>query len=215
MSLRSAILMTAGMLGLLSYCLFPVFSAQAEHPFTQLSRDPKQLKSLQKVLTAAARKAYGKPGQIPETLPGIFSKPQALFLTLKKADRTYGCMGALQAQGKNLLEEIQLVLPKALFQDPRHPAVGATDLPGMEVYLSAVGQPLRVDDVNRINPARDAILAKSGAKAGVVLPGEAKTLRYLLDFAKAKAGIGDQEAFQVYKVPTVTVMVKLPEDFKL
>lgn len=215
MPYRLAILVTAGMLCLLSFGFLPLLNAQTEHPFTQLRRNPQQLASLKQVLMAVGQGAYGKSAPLPEKLPEIFSAPQPIFLTLKKGDRTYGCMGALQAQGKTLLEEIQLVFPKALFQDPRHPAVAAGELPGMEVYLSAVGQPIRVDDVNRINPARDAILAKSGSKAGVVLPGEAKTLRYLLAFAKAKAGIGEQETYQVYKVPTVTVMVKLPENFKL
>lgn len=184
--------------------------ALPEHPFVQLRRNPEQLQALSSVIAAVAQEAYGKTAALPASLPEIFSRPQAIFITLKKQDRVYGCMGTLQARGKNLLEEIQLVLPKSLFQDPRHPPVAAADLPGMEVYLSAVGKPVRVGQIEALNPARDGVMIQNGNKVGVVLPGEAKTLRYLLSFAKAKAGIGPDESYQVYRLPTETVRVILP-----
>jgi hypothetical protein len=75
----------------------------------------------------------------------------------------------------------------------------------MEIYLTTAGTPQAVERFDALSPRHDAILLKSGAKEAVVLPGEARTLRYLLAFAKAKAGVKKGEPYVVYRLPVVVL----------
>ena len=98
-------------------------------------------------------------------------------------------------------------LKAAMTQDPRHRRVEKSELPGMEIYLTTAGTPQPVSRFDALSPVHDAILLKSGAREAVVLPGEARTLRYLLAFAKAKAGVRKGEPYQVFRLPVEVVPV--------
>lgn len=187
--------------------------AQAQenkHPFTEIQRNPNYIRQLQKIVAAAVALNFGEHQPLPENLGKPFTKPLALFVTARKAGKVLGCMGTLRPKEGNLAQEIATNLEKAFSMDPRHHPIQRSDTPGMEIYITAVSSPRQVTRWDTLNPARDSIWVRHGNKEAVVLAGEAKTLRYLLAFAKAKAGIKKNEAFQVYRLQTKTLMVKLP-----
>ena len=139
----------------------------------------------------------------------IFRKPLGVFITAKKGDEVRGCVGSLLPHEKDLEQEIRRNLKLAFTQDPRHRPVQKEETSGMEIFVSALGSPKLLSKPYQINPAREAILIRSGSKEALALPGEAKTLRYLLAFLKAKAGIQKSENFQLYRLESESVEVKL------
>jgi AMMECR1 domain-containing protein len=121
-------------------------------------------------------------------------------------------MGSLEAKTSSLTQEIERDLKLAFTQDPRHPPVEKSEVAGMEIFLTAVGNPVALRGFEGLSPARDGILIRSGMKEAVVLLGEAKTTRYLLAFAKAKAGIKRGESFQIYRLPSLTLSFALDDE---
>ncbi|GEM_PF-1580437 len=138
----------------------------------------------------------------------IFQKPLAVFITAKKGGEVRGCMGSLIPHEKNMAEEIRRNLKLAFTQDPRHRPIQKDEIKGMNIYVSALRKQELLTKPYQVNPFRDAIMIQSGSKQAVLLPGEAKTFRYLLAFLKAKAGI-HQEPFQLYRMESETVELAL------
>ncbi|HEX5033208.1 MAG TPA: AMMECR1 domain-containing protein [bacterium] len=157
------------------------------------------------ILAVAMRRAWGESAAWPVNADPLFEEPLSVFVTLKKNEEIRGCMGSLKPRKSSLREEIAANLKAAMTQDPRHRRVEKSELPGMEIYLTTTGRPQPVPRVDALSPVHDAILLKSGAREAVVLPGEARTLRYLLAFAKAKAGVGKGETYQIYRLPVVVL----------
>lgn len=181
--------------------------------FSLIRSDPALRAQLQEVIGSAVRKAFGEKGSPPKNLSPLFLKASTpVFITAKKGEEVRGCMGSLNPKKGSLAEEIEHNLRLAFLKDPRHRPILREEVGGLEIFVTAVGEPSEVSRWDSLVPARDAILLKSGEKASVVLPGEAKTLRYLKAFARAKAGIRKGEAYQIFKLKTESVSVKLSAD---
>lgn len=176
--------------------------------FRQIRGDAVLNAQLDAILEVAMKRAWGESAAWPAGSDPLFEQPLGVFVTLKRDDEVRGCMGSLKPRKSSLREEIAANLRAAMTQDPRHRKVEKTELEGMEIYLTTAGKPQAVPRFDALSPLHDAILLKSGAKEAVVLPGEAKTLRYLLAFAKAKAGVRKGEVYQVYRLPVVVLEAK-------
>ncbi|HKY62490.1 MAG TPA: AMMECR1 domain-containing protein [bacterium] len=159
------------------------------------------------IVEVAMRRAWGESAAWPANAEPLFDQPLGVFVTLKKDEEIRGCMGSLKPRKSSLREEIAANLKAAMTQDPRHRRVEKSELPGMEIYLTTAGTPQPVPRFDALSPVHDAILLKSGAREAVVLPGEARTLRYLLAFAKAKAGVRKGEPYQVFRLPVEVLAV--------
>ncbi|KAB2839101.1 AMMECR1 domain-containing protein [bacterium] len=173
--------------------------------FREIRASPQLRAQLSSIVSVAVRRAFGEEAAMPPDLDAIFLKPMGVFVTAKRGDEVRGCMGSLLPKRGSLAEEISANLQLAFLRDPRHRPIRREELTGMNIYLSAAGSPLLIERWNSVSPARDAILLKSGAKEAVVLPGEARTQRYLLAFAKAKAGVKKGEAFRLYRLPVEVI----------
>ncbi len=177
------------------------------HIFEIIQKDPQLTRELEQLLRIALDRAWGTPTPWPQNFSPLFKRPVAFFVTLKKNGETRGCMGSLHPQKKNFFQTLENHLKLALFRDPWHRPVQKQELPEMEIYLTATGKPQPILRLQQLNPARDGILLQSGNKAAVVLPGEAKTLSYLIQFAKKKAGLKKGEMYQVYFLPSLSLGV--------
>jgi len=175
--------------------------------FENIRHQPRLMAQLEQIIQLGIQKAFGKSIALPNDLQPIFKKSLAVFVTVKKNGEVRACMGSLRPQQENLAKEIVANLKLAFFEDPRHRPVQEQEIDDLEFYITAVGRPVLIKRVDRLNPARDAVLLRYGKKEGVVLPGEAKTMSYLIKFARAKAGIKKGEPFQVYRIPAVTQKV--------
>jgi AMMECR1 domain-containing protein len=177
--------------------------------FRQIKLEPKLQQELQEIVRIGIQRAFGEKAQLPADLSPLFEKPFAIFVTFEKEDLVRGCMGSLRPQRSILAEEILRNVELALRGDPRHEHVSQDEAKEMKVFVTAVGAPLAIRRWDTISPARDAVYLRHGSREAIVLPGEAKTQRYLLDLLKSKAGVKAGENFQLYRVPTVTVSLQL------
>lgn len=171
----------------------------------KIRTSPELKKQLQDWLQTVVRE--WETGAVIEVLPHspLFKQSLAVFVTAKKEGVVRGCMGTLHPREENLAQEIRANLKLAFTQDPQHRPVQKDEISGMEIFVSALGSPKLLSKPYQINPAREAILIRSGSKEAITLPGEAKTLRYLLAFLKTKAGIRKNENFQLYRLESESV----------
>lgn len=190
----------------LVYFLFSSFVQAAELDFfKQIQNDKIIQQELKTILEISIRKTFGEKVELPKKISPLFKKRIPIFITVKKENIIRGCMGTLKPQKSSFLDEIITNLSLAFKKDLRHRPVQKNELEGMEIYLTAIGNITSIKSLDSISPMKEAVLIRSGNKEAVVLPGEAKTQRYLLAFLKAKAGIKQKEPFQLYKVETTTV----------
>jgi len=181
--------------------------------FEKIRSDPQLKSQLEGMVRRAVQSAFGdRAGLKPAPTEGIdplLRDPFPAFITAKKGEKVRGCMGSLETRTSSLETEIQKNLKLAFTQDPRHPPIQKDELVGMEIFITAVGTPKAVQRLSQISPARDGLLIRSGNREAVVLPGEAKTTRYLLAFARAKAGIKRGVSYQVFQLPTATMSMMI------
>lgn len=191
------------------YLFSPNLFSQSISIIQKIRSDPR-LQAQMKNWVMAVVKEW-ETGEEPnaEDLDAVFKKPLAVFVTAKRLGEVRACMGTLVPHEKDLADEIRRNLNLAFRQDPRHRPVQKDDLLGMEIYISSLADPKLLSKPYQINPARDAILMKSGSKEAVALPGEAKTTRYLLAFLKAKAGIKKDENFQLYRMESESIKINM------
>jgi hypothetical protein len=179
------------------------------HPFDEISRNPQYQLQLKDIVQQAVAHNFGQGNTLPKNLPPPFEKPIGLFVTVTKNGKVLGCMGTIQPQQARLADEIFFNLQKAFSQDPRHHPISQHQLKDLEITLTAAANPQRVDNIDALNPARDSILLRHGAKEAVVLAGEARTLHYMLALAKSKAGIQPGDIFQIYRLFTKILIIYL------
>ncbi len=193
------------------FCLLPLcLLAQDISLIQKIRQSPELQKQLQVWLMQTIQIWQGENIKLHYPADSLFQKPLAVFVTAKKNGEVRGCVGTLLPREKSLADEILKNLKMAFSQDPRHRPIQKDEVPGMEIYISALSSPKLLSKPYQINPARDAILMRSGSKEALALPGEAKTLRYLIAFLKAKAGLRNPDPYLLYRLQSESVGVIMP-----
>ncbi|MBI2337172.1 MAG: AMMECR1 domain-containing protein [Deltaproteobacteria bacterium] len=123
-----------------------------------------------------------------------------IFVTLEENNRTLACLGDVRPHHKNLKEELIGIFDKILSHPRFSKALQPSDYLHWSVWVRFPKTPLQVHSIYQINPKLDGAMLKSGAKASMALPGEAKTQKYLLRLLKSKAGLTPQEPFTLYRI---------------
>jgi len=140
----------------------------------------------------------------PKNLSPFLLKNQAgLFVTLYVGDEKRGCWGNLYPQRKNIADEIIKNTIKAASKDQRYENIHVSDLPFVTYSVSIVGKIEPINDSGELNPRIYGLLVKKGKKAGVLLPGEAKTNRWQVLECKRLAGINFREEVEMYRFRTI------------
>ncbi len=99
----------------------------------------------------------------------------ACFVTLTKEGYLRGCIGSLEAS-QSLAQDVQERAIQAAFEDPRFPAVQASELPFIKVEVSHVSpaQPLPYEKPTDLpmllKPYRDGVILKAGYRRATFLP---------------------------------------------
>jgi AmmeMemoRadiSam system protein A len=159
------------------------------------------------LLVKLARKTieeYLKRGKIskpeiphPEDLP----RRAATFVSLKKRGMLRGCIGTLSPQAPTLEEEVQRNAIAAATQDPRFPPVQVSEIPELEISVDVLTPPEPVHSLNELDPKIFGVIVESGWRKGVLLPDleGVDTVEEQLEIARRKAGILENEPYQIYK----------------
>ncbi|MBI3392121.1 MAG: AMMECR1 domain-containing protein [Nitrospirae bacterium] len=146
---------------------------------------------------AAARDAIltetGYSSSGPPAFRHFSSSPAAgTIVTLSRAGRTRACQGSLHPEAVTLDEEAVRLARTVAAGDPRYPAVRSSELPGLTLRVSLVRAIHPVARPDALNPSRDGLWLRGGEggeKNAIILPGEAKTARYMADEAARRARI--------------------------
>ena len=122
-----------------------------------------------KFLLALARKSieyYLENWKImpePESVPEIFKKKRGCIVTLQKHGELRGCIGNI-GPDLSVYEAVIKNAHEAAFQDPRFPPVEKEELEELEIEISILSLPKRLDYKDA-----DDLLAKLTHKDGVII----------------------------------------------
>jgi len=135
-----------------------------------------------KELLRAAREAishYFEFNEEPSILKNVdldkYQEARGVFVTLKKGKELRGCIGfplPMFPLGKAVVK----AAIAAAFEDPRFPALGKEELRGVEIELSVLTVPEKIEVkdsseyLEKIKIGRDGLIIKYGGNSGLLLP---------------------------------------------
>lgn len=112
-----------------------------------------------------------------------------VFVTYLIDGANRGCYGSLHARHATLAEGILWAAAKAIWDDPSHRPLTSSELNRAKIAVTVVHQVEPVTDPYRIQPLREGLFVQAGMRQAVLLPGEARTARYTVEWVLRKAGI--------------------------
>ncbi|MBS1992563.1 MAG: AMMECR1 family protein [Cyanobacteria bacterium SZAS LIN-3] len=194
---------------LLLTSIFASLSACAPGPALALRQTAEQNTkpiSLEKIARATLENHFApQPKSFKEMVktfevPKIYKQAKGLFVTLSKNGKTRACWGSINPQEGNLVAATILACEEALSKEYRFPPIKKSELAALKCQVTVVEKLEPVSRHASLNPLVDGLMVRSGAKAAVLLPGEASDPHYQVMQCKLKAGITPQEPCQIYRM---------------
>lgn len=115
--------------------------------------------------------SYLKEKKIPEyqiNNPKLEEKLGA-FVTLNKNHQLRGCIGEFKPQTP-LWQTVQKKVIDAALNDPRFPPVTLEELADIEIEISILSKPRKIDNWKEVKLGKDGVLLKQGTREGTFLP---------------------------------------------
>lgn len=103
-----------------------------------------------------------------ETDP-LLLRNMGAFVTIHKQGRLRGCIGNIIGR-QALYLTVRDMAVEAATGDPRFPAVSADELKDIDIEISVLSEPERVEDVQEIKMGVHGVIVKRGFASGVFLP---------------------------------------------
>lgn len=129
-----------------------------------------QREHLLRIARTAIREAlHGRPLSPPEDLPGPLRAPRGAFVTLKHRGELRGCIGHVYPH-QSVAETVQQMAVAAALRDPRFPSVSPDELPEIEVEISVLSLPRKVEGVEQIHVGEHGLIVHHPAGQGLLLP---------------------------------------------
>ncbi len=119
--------------------------------------------------TAMREAVYGRPLPPLGDLSGPLRIPRGAFVTLEHRGELRGCIGHVYPH-LSLAETVQQMAAAAALRDPRFPPVSPDELPEIEVEISALSLPRKVEDVDQICVGRHGLIVHHPDGQGLLLP---------------------------------------------
>ena len=141
------------------------------------------------------------PANCPRALRGRYG----VFVTIEKEGRIAprGCRGTLQPRYGSLAEEIIHNAIAACSRDQSEPPLQSEELPHCLISLTVVLKTEPIPDIGRHDATQNGLIARQGARIGIVLPYEGHDAQTQLLWAKRKAGLGDSAPVQLEELYAV------------
>lgn len=155
-------------------------------------------------LAKDAIETYIKTGKViepPPDMPEEWKVRAGAFVSLKKNRQLRGCIGTIYPTTKNLANEVIRNAIAAATEDRRFMPVTEEELPELTYSVDVLSEPVKVTDLNELDPRKYGIIVSKGMRKGVLLPDleGVDTVAQQLSIALMKAGIREDEEFEVYK----------------
>ncbi len=141
----------------------------------------------------------------PDRIPGEFSKPAGVFVSLKKHGQLRGCIGTIAPQYDNIVEETIHNAVSAGHRDPRFHPVRAEELADLEISVDVLQPPEPVSGKEELDPMKYGVIVRSGRRQGLLLPNieGVNTVEEQISIARQKAGIAPGEPFELERFEVV------------
>jgi AmmeMemoRadiSam system protein A len=156
--------------------------------------DKKELLSLARE-TIKKYLATGERGCPPLKGP-VFAEKHGVFVTLHRGGELRGCIGyplPLKALGEAVAE----MAIAAATEDPRFPTVSADELGDLDIEISVLTIPQKVDGPDQVRVGRDGIIISKGFQRGLLLPQvpveQGWNLEQYISYGCRKAGLAPDE----------------------
>ncbi|MBY0405881.1 MAG: AMMECR1 domain-containing protein, partial [Cyanobacteria bacterium] len=132
--------------------------------------------------------------------PPSFRKPAGVFVTLSKNGKPRACWGSLFPEQRDVVQSTIITTIGALTKEYRYAPIKQSEIKDLKPQVTLIRGIEPIQTISSINPLRDGLMVRSGAKSGIILPGEVKDAFYQMVQCKLKAGISPGEPFQMYRI---------------
>ena len=155
-----------------------------------LSSDDQQrlLQLARRCLEARVRR---EPSPSAERGAGLDSRMGA-FVSIHCNGELRGCLGRLEAD-RPIAENVAHLAAVVSDSDPRFPAIRPSELPAVDVEISALTPEEEIADINQIEVGRHGLIIEQGHRRGLLLPQVATEYGWdretFLDHTCIKAGL--------------------------
>ncbi len=141
---------------------------------------------------------YLADGERPDPPAGrpVFLEKRGVFVTLHRQGELRGCIG-YPLPYKPLGEAVVDNAIAAACEDPRFPPVTAAELPGLDIEISVLTIPQKVERPDQVRVGRDGIIISKGSRRGLLLPQvpveQGWDLDQYISYGCRKAGLAQDE----------------------
>ncbi len=164
------------------------------NPVSEDALNAEQQKELLKI-SRQTLEATIKEGKTPEfdTAAPVLKEDRAVFVTLRKYGELRGCIGRLTPEEPLYLAVRNMTVESAT-RDPRFRPVRAEELEDINIEISVLSLPKRIQSPEEIKLGRDGVIVRQGYHSGVFLPKVAEETgwskeEFLGELCSQKAGL--------------------------
>jgi len=129
-----------------------------------------------------------------------FKRSAGVFVTLSRAGKSRACWGSVFPEHQDLVKATIYATLGALTKEYRYSPVRSNEWKLLKPQVTVVQAVEPIAGLWAQNPLLDGLMVRSGGKAAVILPGEARDAHYQLRQCKLKAGIRPGEPCQLYSI---------------
>jgi len=101
--------------------------------------------------------------------PRLLGKEEGIFVTIYKNGQLRGCMGSILGNAPMCMMVRDLSINSAS-RDPRFKPVEESELESIDIEVSVLSKPRKIDSVDEIIEGVHGVIVSQGSKAGVFLP---------------------------------------------
>jgi AMMECR1 domain-containing protein len=107
-----------------------------------------------------------------------------LYLTLMRDRQIRACIGTFSPRASDMRTAIRKLTEEIVYSDLRSQPLSLNEMEDLSIVLSFVGDLKEIRDPYGINFAEEGLYMSQNERAGVLLPGESRTLEYGLNKIK-------------------------------
>lgn len=145
-------------------------SSMNEQKKQELStKDKKFLLDIAYKSIKAAVTNSGKPDPDPATIPETICQERGAFVTINKKGKLRGCIGYVMPV-KPLWKAVREMAESAAMKDPRFPAIQEDELEDIEIEISVLTVPEKIENIEDIEVGKHGLIIKRGFQQGLLLP---------------------------------------------
>ncbi len=155
-------------------------------------------------LARASLKYFLETGSVlpvPAALGEELQGRAGVFVSLKEQGQLRGCIGTFEPTRINIASEIIYNAISAGTEDPRFWPVELEELGQITISVDILEAPQLIDSVDKLDPQKYGVIVKRERRSGLLLPmlEGVDTVEEQISIAKEKAGIGAEEAIELYR----------------